>query len=213
MQSEALSKNFVRSLGHIYLCGVLHVSWQTKDGVNGQYFITLLYRDFILLASASKVDQRYTVQACIGLNELRVEETDNGRGMHTASESSAMFISETLKSHRYFIHSGSNVSGGIFLEANGILGLQCHTAPFSWKLVFEYDHQLFEITMTACSPKEELEWRSRLTNCSGRDGLHIGEQAVCASLSLDIKPMGTVFGKPGECNSLSISRPAFLRAF
>jgi hypothetical protein len=36
-----------------------------------------------MLASAAKADQIYTVQACIGLSELRVEEVDNGRGMFT----------------------------------------------------------------------------------------------------------------------------------
>jgi hypothetical protein len=84
------------------------------------------------------------------------------------------------------------------LETNLNVGLQCHTAPFSWKLVFEYDHQLFEITMSACSPKEELEWRSRLTDHSCRETLDPGEQALFTCLSLAIKPMGTVFGKPGQ---------------
>jgi hypothetical protein len=49
--------------------------------VDGQYLICLLYRDFLLLASATKPEQLYTIQACIGLNELRVEEVDNGRGL------------------------------------------------------------------------------------------------------------------------------------
>ena len=80
----------------------------------------------------------------------------------------------------------------------GLLGLQCHTAPFSWKLVFEHDHQLFEITLSACSPKEELEWRSRLADRSCNVTPDTAEHAVFAMLSLGIKPMGTVFGKPGE---------------
>lgn len=83
------------------------------------------------------------------------------------------------------------------LFAKGLTGLQCHTAPFSWKLVFQYDHRLFEITMSACSPKEEHEWRIRLADHSCNDALD-SEQAAFASLSLDIKPMGTVFGKPGK---------------
>ncbi|KAJ5032522.1 uncharacterized protein L3040_009123 [Drepanopeziza brunnea f. sp. 'multigermtubi'] len=159
------SKNYIRALGHIHLCGVLHVSWQTRTGIDGQYMICLLYRDFLLFASAPKNDQIYTVQACIGLSEMRIEEIDNGRG------------------------------------------LQCHTAPCSWKLVFECDHQLFETTMSACSPKEELEWRSRLADRSGRDSFDAGEQALFTSLSLAIKPMGTVFGKPGTiARRISIHR-------
>jgi hypothetical protein len=85
--------------------------------------------------------------------------------------------------------------------ANGTLGLQCHTAPFSWKIVFEYDHRLFELTMTACSLKEELEWRNRLTDRFSKDTIVTGEQAACTSLSLDIRPMGVIFGKPGENSS------------
>lgn len=88
-------------------------------------------------------------------------------------------------------------------EADSNVGLQCHTAPFSWKLVFECDHQLFEVTMSACSSKEELEWRSRLVDHSSRQSLDAGEQALYTSLSLAIKPMGTVFGKPGKTSKLS----------
>jgi hypothetical protein len=53
--------------------------------------------------------------------------------------------------------------------------------------------------MSACSPKEEFEWRSRLTDHSSRDVLDAGEQGLFTSLTLAIKPLGTVFGKPGQC--------------
>ncbi|KAI1862887.1 hypothetical protein JX265_008933 [Neoarthrinium moseri] len=92
---DAALKTTVRSLGQIQLCGALHVCWQTRDGADGQYMICLLYKEYLCLATASKVDQIYTVQACIGLNTIKIEEADNGRG------------------------------------------LQCHTAPFSWKIIFE----------------------------------------------------------------------------
>ncbi len=67
-------------MGHVQLCGVLHVCWQTKDGVKGSYMICLLYRDWLYLASAGKSDQIYTIQACIALNKIKVEDVDNGRG-------------------------------------------------------------------------------------------------------------------------------------
>ncbi|TAQ86042.1 hypothetical protein B7494_g5624 [Chlorociboria aeruginascens] len=162
---DSRSKSAIRALGHIHLCGVLHASWQTAEGVVGQYMICLLYRDFLVLALAGKADQIYTIQASIGLSELRIEEVDNGRG------------------------------------------LQCHTAPFSWKLVFEYDHQLFELTMSACSPKEELEWRSRLRDRACNHTLDVTEQTMFESLSLNIKSLGTVFGKPGTvARRISIHR-------
>ncbi|KKA27397.1 hypothetical protein TD95_000481 [Thielaviopsis punctulata] len=163
---DAVSKNRIRSFGHIKLCGVLHACWQTKDSANGQYMICLLYNDVLCLASASKADQIYSIKACISLCNLRVEEVDNGRG------------------------------------------IQCHTAPFSWKLVFEHDHHLFEIILTACSPKEELEWKSRLLSADGigfdRLETPIIDQGF---LSLDIKSLGTVFGKPGTVtHRMSIHR-------
>lgn len=77
---DAASKNRIRSFGHIELCGVLHASWQTREGVQGQYMVTLLYEDWLCLASASRVDQIYTLQACIPLSHIRIEAVDNGRG-------------------------------------------------------------------------------------------------------------------------------------
>jgi hypothetical protein len=60
---------------------VLHIAWQTQDGVDGQHMISLLYRDYLALASAGKAAQIYTIQAIISLSEVKVEEADNGRGM------------------------------------------------------------------------------------------------------------------------------------
>lgn len=81
---DAASKNRIRSFGHIQLCGVLHACWQSKDGIQGQYLVALLYKDWLCLASASKVDQIYTLQACVPLNEIKVEAVDNGRGTSLA---------------------------------------------------------------------------------------------------------------------------------
>jgi hypothetical protein len=43
--------------------------------------ISLLYRDCLVLASTGRAAQIYTVQAIIGLSEVKVEEVDNGRGI------------------------------------------------------------------------------------------------------------------------------------
>ncbi|KAH8905506.1 Dbl homology domain-containing protein [Coniochaeta sp. PMI_546] len=136
------------------LCGALHICWQTKDSVDGQYMAALLYRDWLCLAIASRVDQIYLVQACINITTAKIEDIDNGRG------------------------------------------IQCHTAPYSWKLVFLCDHQLYEIIMTACTVREEQEWRSRLSQASGRDTQTLN-QPMFDSLALNIKALGTVFGKQG----------------
>lgn len=79
-QSDIRSITAIRNLGHVHLCGVLYASWQTKQGVDGQYLICVMYRDFLVLASSVKNDNVYNIVACIGLACLRVEEVDNGRG-------------------------------------------------------------------------------------------------------------------------------------
>ncbi|KAI0409468.1 hypothetical protein F4802DRAFT_544108 [Xylaria palmicola] len=161
----AASKRTIRSFGQIRLCGALHVCWQTRDGVTGQYMASLLYRDCLCLATAGKFDQIYAIQACISLDSIKIEEADNGRG------------------------------------------LQCHTAPFSWKLVFECDHQLYEMIMTACSQKEEMEWRTRLSNVKQSGPQEQPGPTFYSSNSLHIKSLGTVFRKPGSvARRLSIHR-------
>ncbi|KAL7790409.1 hypothetical protein V8C37DRAFT_410816 [Trichoderma ceciliae] len=161
---NAVSRKQIRSFGHIRLCGALHVCWQTDDGVDGQYFICLLYRDVVCLALAGRVDPIYTIMACINIDEIRIEEVDNGRG------------------------------------------LQCHTAPFSWKLVFECDHQLYELIMTACTPKEEMEWKARLAR-PVKEGQELKSPDMFSSIHMNIKSLGTVFGKPGTlARRISIQR-------
>lgn len=162
---DAASKNRVRSFGHIQLCGVLHVCWQTKDAVTGQYLICLLYRDWLCIAAAGRADQIYTILLCIELANLKVEDADNGRG------------------------------------------IQCHTAPHSWKLVFECDYELYEIVMTACSPKEGQEWRGRLEHSAASEDSRAADPMGFCALSLNIKSLGTVFGKPGTiARRISIHR-------
>lgn len=77
---DAASKNRIRSFGHIHLCGTLHVCWQTKDSISGQYLICLLYRDWLCIASASRFGQTYTILLCVSLTAVKVEDADNGRG-------------------------------------------------------------------------------------------------------------------------------------
>ncbi|RGP75012.1 hypothetical protein FLONG3_5880 [Fusarium longipes] len=85
-------------------------------------------------------------------------------------------------------------------------GLQCHLAPYSWKLVFKIDHQLYEIVMTACTSTEESEWRSRLCQPSGSDS-STRAPGLNLFLSIDIMSLGAIFGRPGTiARSLSTRR-------
>ncbi|KAI5466600.1 hypothetical protein BGZ63DRAFT_409851 [Mariannaea sp. PMI_226] len=146
---DAVSKNQIRSFGHVQLCGTLHICWQEEDKIQGKYMICLLYRDTLCLASAGKVDQIYTIQACINVHTAKIEDINNGRG------------------------------------------LQCHRAPFSWKLEFESDHQLYEVIMSASSSKEELEWRARLYRPPSQIQ-DSNDLKIFGTLHLNIKSLGTV---------------------
>ena len=90
--------------------------------------------------------------------------------------------------------------GPLLAEAYTTIGLQCHTAPFSWKMIFECNHQLYEMVMTACTPKEEMEWRARLA-APARSSVDAKDPALFCSLDLEMKSLGTLFGKPGRCAS------------
>ncbi|KAK1239664.1 hypothetical protein MKX07_001118 [Trichoderma sp. CBMAI-0711] len=59
---------------------------RTDDGVDGQYFICLLYRDVLCLAAAGKVDPIYTIRACINVDGIRIEDVDNGRACNPKEE-------------------------------------------------------------------------------------------------------------------------------
>ena len=69
-----------RLLGHVLVCGVLHVAYQTPDRVKGQYMACVLYKSCLVLANAGRFFTPYSVVACIGLANGSVEDTDNGRG-------------------------------------------------------------------------------------------------------------------------------------
>jgi hypothetical protein len=154
---DAVSKNRIRSFGHVHLCGALHVCWQTRDKVEGQYMVAMLYRDVLCFASVGRFDQIYTIQICMSRADLKVAEADGGRG------------------------------------------LQCHGAPFTWKLLFECDYQLYEVIVTASSAKEELEWRTRLEQpAKQQQSLDDRDPDTNSSLAINMKSLGAVFGKPGE---------------
>lgn len=70
-----------RLLGHVILCGVLHVAYETNERVKGQYMVCLLYRSCLLLASMCKNGKTYIIFAVIPLVNANVDEPDNGRGV------------------------------------------------------------------------------------------------------------------------------------
>ena len=159
----------LRQLGHALLCGVLFVTYQTKSGVDGQYMLCALFKSCLLLASCDPSSLNYEIKAIIHFGDLKVENTDNSRG------------------------------------------LQCHTAPYSWKLVFDSDNRLFEIILSACSADEEDVWKRHILDRTATETLTTDDQIVSrnlfSTLSLDLRPFGHVFGLPGTlARQISIQR-------
>ncbi|KAI9892962.1 MAG: hypothetical protein M1814_000846 [Vezdaea aestivalis] len=176
--------NTIRLLGHVLLCGALHVAWQGPEVVQGQYLLCILFKSVILIASASKADQKFQILAGMKLADTKMDSTTNGRG--------AVFDK--------FIPA----------VANEVPGLQCYNALYSWKLVFEMDNRLYEMIFSACSRKEETEWRSRIqdrcriesmNSYDRRSGVHI----MFPVLALNMTPMASLSGQPGSvARSISV---------
>jgi hypothetical protein len=118
-----------RNLGRVLLCGVLHVTFATNERVKGQYIICTLYRSTLVLATLSKNPNIYQVVVAIPMVNATIEAADSGRGKTFAILLKLMKLTKQ--------------------------GLQCHTAPYTWKLIFDVDRRQHEVILSACSEKEE----------------------------------------------------------
>lgn len=174
-EDQALPRALLtRLLGHVSLCGILYVTYQTSERIQGKYMICILFKSCLLLAQVDKGTSNYEVVATITLANGSIELPDNGRG------------------------------------------LQCHTAPFTWKLVFESGQRLYEVILSACSAEEEEVWKSNLRCRVAVENNDLVEgrssvQDVFSSLSLDLKSIGTIFNQPTAFTGrISIRRAATL---
>lgn len=172
-----ISKALVfRILGHVLLCGVLHVAYQTPDRIKGSYMVCVLYKSCLVLATANRFHTPYTVVASIGLANASIEDADNGRGV------------------------------------------QCHTAPHTWKFVFEHGHRLHEMIFSACSSAEEEVWKHHLRQRIVYETHDFVEgqstmQDMFTSITLNLKSLGPVFGHANSLvRRMSVHRAATLGA-
>ncbi|KAK5159655.1 hypothetical protein LTR04_004923 [Oleoguttula sp. CCFEE 6159] len=179
-------------LGHVLLCGALHVAYQAKDGVKGHYMVCALYKSCLILATVDKAPpSTYEVVAVVCLVTASIEEADNGKGAYSDTPWSI---------------------GTHLLQS----GLQCHTTPHTWKLVFENENRMFELILTACSAKEEEQWRKHLNQRITKEVQdysegHYSTQDTLSSLKLGLRSIGTAFGKPqGFVRRMSFHRAATL---
>ncbi|MCJ1401366.1 hypothetical protein MMC11_004578 [Xylographa trunciseda] len=136
-----------------------------------------------------------------------------GRYMLCTLFSSCLILGIPMDNGQNYIILASISLADLHIEAldNG-KGLQCHTALYSWKVVFESEQQLFEIILSACSPSEEQRWKSELVRLSAREFQDSFDKppishAQFSLLNLDLKSIGSIFGQPGTlARRISIQR-------
>ena len=148
--------------------------------------LVVLFKSYLILATPNLGTPKYSITAIISLGDVRVEKPDNGRGKYK--------------------------NCGLFDVFLTVLGLQCYTALYAWKIAFESEQQLHEMIFCACSAQEEEQWKSKILDCACKEEQRQREdQAVSlplySLLSLDLKPIGQVFGLPGTlARRLSVQR-------
>nr|POE79793.1 hypothetical protein CFP56_07859 [Quercus suber] len=115
---------------------------------------------------------------------------------------------------RYYTKAGITLSNATIEETDNGKGLQCHTAPYSWKIVFEHSGRMYEIIFTACSALEALVWRQNITNQVEIQSQAVHERVANAiplqsPLIEEMRSVGNAFGKPGSfVRRMSVHRTA-----
>ncbi|KAK6387624.1 hypothetical protein LTS17_000893 [Exophiala oligosperma] len=74
-----------RFLGDIRLCGVLHVTWQTKTRVDGCYALCVLFENSLMIAQPTTASPTFEVVAVLPLSVLTVCSASDGRGLQCHS--------------------------------------------------------------------------------------------------------------------------------
>ncbi|CAZ80044.1 unnamed protein product [Tuber melanosporum] len=98
-------------------------------------------------------------------------------------------------------------------EANQGQGLNCYSALFSWKIIFEAGHRIYEVLLSACSATEEEVWRNRIAECIAEESKDYDEYSSAKSSIIpvvisDMRSLGHVFGRPGTlARRQSLHRP------
>ncbi|KAK5134677.1 hypothetical protein LTR08_006192 [Meristemomyces frigidus] len=115
---------------------------------------------------------------------------------------------------RYSIFAGIALANTTIAECDNFKGLQCYTAPDSWKLVFEHSARMYELILTACSAPEKDAWIAGIAN-----NISTQTQAVAAGIAnifelqspllSEMRSIGKAFGKPGSfLRSMPVHRTA-----
>ncbi|KAL8909936.1 MAG: hypothetical protein Q9171_004757 [Xanthocarpia ochracea] len=119
---------------------------------------------------------------------------------------------------RYDVVALFSLHGSQIEKADDGRGLQCHTASFSWKLIFEHTQQLYEFIFCACTMDEEEAWKQATAHHTEKFSHRqqyeaLPPQPMYTFLTLNANPLGPVFGMPGTITrQLSVQRAATVHA-
>ncbi|KAI5254041.1 hypothetical protein E4T42_02522 [Aureobasidium subglaciale] len=132
----------------------------------------------------------------------------------TLYESCLLLALADRSSSKYKVVVAISLASASIEESDNGKGLQSHTAPFTWKIVFECAGKMYELIVGACSEIEENVWRDRL---AGRIAVEAQQVAEGSSLPLDLqspltrelRSIGKAYGKGRDfVRRLSIQRTA-----
>lgn len=129
-------------------------------------------------------------------------------------ETTLLLATVDEETDNYAVLVGVSLASATLQEADNGKGLQCHTAPHSWKLVFEHSARMYEMILTGCSIVEAQVWRDHLSS-----RIETQTQAVAQGLSnvfelhspllSEMRSIGKAFGKPGSfVKRMSVHRTA-----
>ncbi|KAF3389692.1 hypothetical protein DPV78_011493 [Talaromyces pinophilus] len=78
---QTVLENVYQELGPLILCGVLHVAYQSPNGITGQYLACILFPGYMVLAKPGSDSRRLALIASIYLSDMTVDSSMNGQGL------------------------------------------------------------------------------------------------------------------------------------
>ncbi|KAK5730714.1 hypothetical protein LTR15_000652 [Elasticomyces elasticus] len=101
---------------------------------------------------------------------------------------------------KYKVLAGVALANATIAEADNGQGLQCHTAPHSWKVVYEHQTKMYEIMFTACSAVEADTWREGIVSSAEVTALdrNRGPFELYSPLVEEMKTVGKAIGNAGS---------------
>ena len=129
-------------------------------------------------------------------------------------ESTLLLATADDDNGRYSTIAGIALAKATVVEADNGKGLQCHTAPYAWKVVFQHSARMFEVIAVACSALEAEVWRQNISRRIEVQAKAVAEGTanvfeLHSPLLSEMRSVGKAFGKPGSfVRRMSVHRAA-----